>query len=120
MMRFQGTTEQAGGTFLGADFWEKGVKIAGVVSGTFETSNGTSYSVMLREPVKVKGANGKPTEEKSVSIGSMKGFLMALRAAGVPNQELLAGDVIVLECTGKTPTNKGNDQVNFKVLVDRQ
>lgn len=115
MAKFTGTTEQAGGSFLGSDFWKKGTRIEGVIQGQFETSVGMSYSIALNKPVKVNGKN-----EDVVSIGGLKGFKMALRAAGVPNEELLTGDAVIVECTGTTPTDKGNDQINFKVLVDRK
>jgi len=114
MTKFQGKTEDAGGAFLGADFWKKGTKVEGVITGTFETSTGRAYSLNLKKPVKI---NGK--DEDMVSLGGLKGMLMALRAAGVPDQELLVGDAIILECTGFTETNKGNDQVNFKAFVER-
>lgn len=114
MAKFTGTTEQAGGSFLGADFWKKGVRIEGVVNGTFETSVGLSYSIALNKPIKINGKN-----EETVSIGGLKGLHMALRAAGVPDQELVTGDAVIIECTGTTPTDKGNDQINFKILVDR-
>lgn len=115
MTRFQGSTEEAGGQFLGASFWKKGVRIEGIVTGSFETANGPSSSIRLNKPVKLNG-----DMHENVSIGNMKGFMMALRAAGVPDAVLETGDAIVVECTGTTPTDKGNDQVNFKVLVDRK
>ena len=112
-MRFQGTTQEAGGKFLGADFWKKGVRIEGRVFGSFDTENGTSYNVHLKKPVKIDGE-----ETDRVAIGALKGFGMALRASGA--EELQVNDLIVLECTGTTPTNKGNDQIDFKLLVDRK
>lgn len=117
MPRFTGTTEDAGGAFLGADFWKKGQKVEGVVTGTFQTSTGLAYSLTLKKPVTVNGS-----EEDRVSVGGLKGFLMALRAAGVPDQELLPGDAIIIECTGfEKSTRPGyNDQINFKVAVDRK
>jgi hypothetical protein len=111
---FQGSTEQAGGGFLGADFWKKGMKIEGVITGQFETSTGLAYSVHLTKEVQL---NGEKVDR--VSIGGLKGFQMAVRAAGVPDGELLTGDAIIVECTGFQKTNKGNDQINFKVLVNR-
>lgn len=114
MGRFKGTTEDAGGQFLGSEFWKKGVRIEGQVTGSFQTEIGTSYSLTLKNPVKVNG-----NMEDKISIGGLKGLAMALRAAGVPNQEFEAGDAVVIECTGTTPTDKGNPQINFKVLVDR-
>jgi hypothetical protein len=114
MAIFKGTTEDAGGQFLGSEFWKKGVRIEGTITGSFQTEIGTSYSLSLKNQVQV---NGK--KEDKVSIGGLKGLNMALRAAGIPNQELLPGDAVVIECTGTTPTDKGNPQINFKVLVDR-
>ena len=117
MPRFTGNTEEAGGTFLGADFWKKGVTVEGVITGTFQTSTGEAYSLTLRKPVKVNGE-----EEEKVSIGGLKGFLMALRAAGVPDQQLQVGDAVMIMCTGTTKAEKVgyNDQINFKVTVDRK
>ena len=117
MPRFTGNTEEAGGSFLGADFWKKGMTVEGVVTGTFQTSTGEAYSLTLRKPVKVNGE-----DEEKVSIGGLKGFLMALRAAGVPDQQLLAGDALVIQCTGTEKASKPgyNDQINFKVTVDRK
>jgi hypothetical protein len=111
---FQGSTEQAGGGFLGADFWKKGTKVEGVVTGQFETSTGLAYSLHLNKEVNL---DGEKTDR--VSIGGLKGFLMALRAAGVPDGELLTGDAIIAECTGTSPSGKGSDMINFKVLVNR-
>lgn len=114
--RFQGSTEQAGGSFLGSDFWKKGTRIEGLVTGSFETGNGRAYSVTLTKEVTV----GDKKEDK-ISIGGLKGFNMALRAAGVPDSELEANDMIIVECTGFTKSDKPgySDQINFKVLVDR-
>ena len=114
MARFKGSTEEAGGSFLGADFWKKGVRVEGQITGSFETGIGRSYSLTLKNPVTIEGE-----KQERVSIGGLKGLNMALRAAGVPDQELLAGDAVIIECTGTTPTDKGNPQINFKVLVDR-
>jgi hypothetical protein len=111
---FQGSTEQAGGGFLGADFWKKGTKVEGVVTGTFETSTGLAYSLHLNKEINL---DGEKTDR--ISIGGLKGFFMALRAAGVPDGELLTGDGIIAECTGMTPSGKGSDMINFKVLVNR-
>jgi hypothetical protein len=114
MARFKGSTEEAGGSFLGADFWKKGVRIEGQVTGSFETEIGKSYSLTLKNPVTING-----DKHERVSLGGLKGLSMALRAAGVPNQEFQTGDAVVIECTGMTPTEKGNPQINFKILVDR-
>jgi hypothetical protein len=112
--QFSGATEDAGGQFLGAAFWKKGVKIEGVVTAIFETSIGENYAIHLTKPTTV---DGEKTD--SVSIGGLKGFAMALRAAKIPNQELLIHDMVIIECTGFTPTEKGNPQINFKVAVRR-
>ena len=113
---FTGETKDAGGQFLGAEFWKKGTRVEGVVQGTFETSNGLSYSLHLTKKVKVDGA-----DVDRVSVGALKGFRMALQAAGVPNSELLAGDAVIIECTGldDSTKSKGNAMVQFKVLVNR-
>jgi hypothetical protein len=42
---------------------------------------------------------------------------MALAAAGLA--DLQAGDKVLIECTGKTETQKGNPMVNFYVEVER-
>lgn len=113
MTQYKGSTEEAGGQFLGASFWKKGTRVEGKVTGLFGTENGTCYSVHLNKAVKV---NDETTDK--VSIGALKGFEMAIRASGAG--ELSTDDLIILECTGTVPTTKGNDQVNFKLLVDRK
>jgi len=109
---FAGSTKEAGGQFLGANFWKKGVKIEGQISGTFLTEVGKSYNAHLTKPVIV---NGEKTDV--VSIGGLKGLSMALRASGA--NEFREGDLFIIECIGHTPTNKGNAQIDFKVVVNR-
>jgi hypothetical protein len=111
--QFKGRTEDASAPFLKASFWEKGRSIAGTVIRVFETENGPAAVIRLNSPVMLDGKT-----EKAVSVGNMAGFRMALDAAGVVGG-LLAGDMVYLECSGTTPTDKGNDQVNFEIEVDR-
>jgi len=73
---------------------------------------GPGYEISLRTPVKVAGAM-----EKKVSIGALKGLKMALNAAGLEDWEV--NDRVIIECTGATKTTKGNDRVDFSVVVDR-
>jgi len=110
---FNGITEDAQSLFLGSEFWKKGSKIEGVVTGEFTTSTGKCYNITLNKPVTVKGE-----KTDKVSIGGLKGLAMALRASGA--NEFQEGDAVIVECTGTTPTDKGNDQINFKVLVNRE
>lgn len=112
MAQYKGKTEDAASPILGAPFWKKGVKVTGVVLREFQTTNGVAYELSLKEPVKVKG-----NLERKVSIGGMKGFHMALNAAGL--EELLKGDRVIIECVGFTDTGKGNPRVDFNVGVDR-
>lgn len=116
MAKFQGATEDALGPFLGGTWWKKGGKIEGLVQGTFETSNGMSYSVQLRKPINLDGE-----DRTVVSLGNLTGFVAAMRAARLPNGEMIAGDVFILECTGITKANRPgySDQPNFKITVDR-
>lgn len=115
MAQFVGKTSQASSVMLGAQFWKKGIRIEGTVEGAFQTTNGQCYNVRLKKPVKVNGH-----DETLVSIGALKGFNMALQAAGVPNQELKANDKIILECTGVTDVQKGSPRVDFTVAIDRK
>jgi hypothetical protein len=112
MAMFKGRTSDAQCPILGATFWKKGIKIEGKVNRTFETANGTCFEISLKTPVKVNGAL-----EKKVGLGGMKGLHMALNASGVENFEI--GDAVIIECTGSTPTNKGNPRVDFNVAVNR-
>jgi hypothetical protein len=97
---------------MGAKTWKKGLRLEGVCSRTFETQNGTCFEITLRNPTKVNGAL-----EKKVSIGALKGFHMALNAAGLETLEV--GDKVIIECTGTTETSKGNPRVDFNLAVDR-
>lgn len=112
MSQFKGKSSDAQSPILGAPFWKKGVKIEGRVGRTFQTQNGDCSEISLKNPVKVNGQL-----EKKVSIGALKGFHMALNAAGL--ESLQEGDLVIIECTGVTPTTKGNPRVDFNVAVNR-
>lgn len=110
---FGGNTKDASSPILGAKLWKKGMKIEGTVQRTFETQNGTCYEISLKSgPMTV---NGERT--KKVSIGALKGFHMALNAAGLDTLEV--NDMVILECLGTTETTKGNPRVDFKIAVAR-
>lgn len=124
MGTFRGNTADASAPILSAKFWKKGTKIVGRVTRRFKTSNGDCYSIQLLEAISVNRAHtypeGKGTEKlDKISVGSLKGFDMAVQASGVPNGQLLPGDKVVIECTGSTPTDKGNPQIDFSVEVNR-
>lgn len=110
--KFVGNTEEAGGKFLNAEFWKKGKRVEGVVTGKFETSSGDAFNIKLAKAEKI---DGETTDR--VAVGGLKGMLMALRASGA--NEFEVGDGVIIECTGTTPTDKGSPMINFKVLVDR-
>jgi hypothetical protein len=112
MTMFKGKTSDAQSPLLGAKDWTKGMKLEGTVSRSFDTQNGTCFEVTLKTPTKLRG-----NLEKKFSIGALKGFHMALNAAGI--EELRVNDRVIIECTGTTETNKGNPRVNFNVAVDR-
>jgi len=113
MATYKGKTEDAASPILGASWWEKGKRIMGRVVRSFRTANGTCYELKLGSPV-VVGDFGLIDR---VSVGALKGFGMALAAAGLDG--LRRGDSVLLECTGSTATEKGNPMVNFVVEVDR-
>jgi len=120
---FQGDTSDATAPILGASYWKEGLEIQGTVIAKFDTQNGPAYNINLAKAITVDGAILKPPLQgpqvlPRISIGNMKGFEMAIRAAGT--DKLLPGDVIRLKCTGTTPTDKGNDMVNFKIRIERE
>ncbi len=111
---FKGRTEDAEAPFLGAEFWDKGKKVFGVVEREFDSVNGKCYVLTPLNPIVLDGE-----EWDRVSVGNMAGFRMALQAGHL--KELRVGDKVVLECTGKTPPKKeGNSpRVNFAIEVTR-
>jgi hypothetical protein len=124
MSHFGGKTEDAGAPILGAKYWKKGIQIKGTVVRSFATDNGTCYVIKLLRPMKVNRLHTSPAFEgmedmDKVSVGALKGFGMALQAAGLPDARLLTGDRVQITCIGSSPTGKGNDQINFDVQVDR-
>jgi len=124
MTKFAGKSEDASAPILSAEFWKKGTKISGQVVRSFKTNNGICYTIQLLSKISVNRANTYPkakgTEDlDKVSVGSLKGFEMALQASGVPEGKLLFGDKVVIICTGRTPSGKGNDQVDFEIEVNR-
>lgn len=118
---FTGSTENQQGVLLDADFWKQGQVIQGKITGQFQTPNGTCYNVLLKEPMEVKGAK----TDKVVIGGNLKGLNMALIDAGLPTRDgvaiLLAGDLVMFQCTGVTPSRskEHSDMLNFKVSVSR-
>lgn len=116
MPQFKGRTEDAGAPFLTASFWTEGKRVAGVVIRKFSTDKGLAIVLALTSKVMIEDKS-----ESQVSIGASAGLRMAVDAAGVPGgfDGLLIGDRVYLECTGKSATEKGNDQVNFEIEVNR-
>jgi hypothetical protein len=124
MPHFGGRTQDASAPILGAGFWTKGKQLMGTVLRQFSTDNGECYVVKLIAPIEVNRNFTYPKEDKKekldvVSVGSLKGFGMALQSTGIPGAILLVGDKVQITCTGKSPSGKGNDQINFDVQVDR-
>lgn len=116
MAQFRGRTEDAGAPFLTASFWTEGKHISGTVIRTFSTDKGRAIVLSLTSKVMIEDKS-----ESQVSLGASAGLRMAVDAAGVPGgfAGLLIGDRIYLECTGTSETEKGNDQVNFEIEVNR-
>jgi len=110
--QFRGRTEDAAAPFLDAKFWTPGVAVAGRVIRIFESENGPCAVLALVDPVRLEGKM-----EEIASIGNLKGFVMALQAAGL--EALQVSDHIHVECTGKTSTEKGSPRVNFAIEVTR-
>lgn len=112
MGRYTGRTQDAGAPILGARFWKPGLTLSGKVIRSFDTVNGICHEIKLDKPIKVEDEM-----QKSVSIGNMKGFGMALAAAGLESLE--SGDSVVLKCLGSTKTGKGNPRIDFQIEVER-
>lgn len=122
MPQFKGRTEDAGAPFLTASFWMEGKHVAGTVIRTFSTDKGRAIVLALTSKVMIEDQSvGVSRPESQVSIGASAGLRMAIDAAGVPGgfDGLLIGDHVYLACTGKSATEKGNDQVNFEIEVNR-
>lgn len=124
LTHFGGKTEDASAPILSAGFWKKGTQIKGKVVRAFQTDNGTCYTLQLLRPIDVNRKHTYPAGESTekldkVSVGSLKGFEMALQVSGVPEGKLIAGDNVQVSCTGTSPSGKGNDQVNFDIQIDR-
>lgn len=110
--QFSGETPEALPPFLGADFWEKGKTIAGVVVYDFDTDTGKAHVVELVKPVRYKGG-----EVRVAALGGLKGLRSALVAAGA--REFVVGDKIHLECVGSVDTGQASPMLRFKVEVNR-
>jgi hypothetical protein len=124
MTQYDGNSQDVSAPILSADYWKKGTQISGTVIRSFKTSNGVCYTIELKKPIKVNRQHTYPKESKTeslfkVSVGSLKGFEMALQASGIPEGKLQSNDKVEITCTGKTPTNKGNPQVDFTIKIDR-
>lgn len=121
MTTFKGRTEN-GSPIISAGYWKKGLVLSGTVKGVFSTSVGTAYNISLMDEISVPGDLLSPPQKGTVkgtewSVGALKGFEMALRAAGCG--ELQVRDRVKIICTGSEKTTKGNDRVNFEIEVAR-
>lgn len=110
----RGRTDQVKGVFLGEAFWEPNKKIIGKVVRAFESENGSCYTLKLSKPIVV----GEAGLQEIVAIGALKGFQMAMDAAGL--SELRAGDTLVALCTAKKPSGKASPMVEFEIEVTRE
>jgi len=120
---YLGRTENAAGPILGAKFWKKGTVISGEVLRAFKTENGTCYTLQLDKEITANGEDVYPEQKgkitsKQFSVGSLKGFEMAIQSSGL--SELRTHDKVEIRCTGTTPTDKGNPLVNFEISVQRE
>ena len=113
MGKYTGKTQDAGAPILGAKFWKAGITISGKVTRSFDTVNGPCHEIVLDKPITVDGE-----KQRSASMGNMKGFGMALAAAGL--ESLQAGDSVVIKCLGSTKTGKGNPRIDFRIEVQRK
>lgn len=113
---FQGRTEDAESPFLGAEFWEQGKTVRGVVSKVYTLKNnpGTCYQLDLEDSVVI---NGEETDK--ASIGNLSGWTMALQQAG--GITLRLKDIVEIECTGfKVAKKEGfSPRINFSVKITR-
>ncbi len=111
---FKGRTEDAEAPFIGAEFWAKGKRLTGVVERVFAVGEQQCYVLKLVTPVEL---DGEPLDR--VSVGNSAGLRMALQAGHLA--ELLKGDKVSLECSGKTPSKKeGNSpRTDFAIEVTR-
>ena len=112
MTTYKGKTEDAKSPILGAEFWREGIKIAGKVMWAYPTVNGICYALKLFKPVDL---NGEPVDQ--VSIGGLRGFHMALQAAGLT--KLNPGHQVYIECTGTSESKKKghSPMINFEIEV---
>ncbi len=111
MTTFKGETGDMA-PILGAEFWTKGTKIAGVVVGQFKTQNGICWQIKVLKPIKIKGEVCEV-----VSVGNMKGFEAALVSSGA--DMLKNGDKVVIESIGERETGQKSPMILFSVEVDR-
>ncbi|SRR5216683_5319332 len=122
MQKFEGRTVDADAPFLGAEFWEEGKAVTGVVTKIFETQNvkdgiikkSKAYVLALRDNVEIDGE-----EWDRASVGSLAGFKMALDVAKL--QQLQIKDLVTIVCEGVKATKKEghSPRINFKITVER-
>ena len=92
-----------------------GKNIAGTVIRIFSTELGPNAVIHLTKPVVKAGVT-----LHEVTMGGLKGFVMALQAAGL--EFLEKGDAVYIEATGKVqPEGEGfSPMVTFSVEVIRK
>lgn len=98
-----------------------GSKIAGKVTRVFKTDKGEACSIQLTQAVELEGE-----KQREVSIGGMKGFIMALQTArcnglALNPAALLVGDLVHIEATGSQPPKQEghSPMICFAVEITR-
>lgn len=122
-MKFKGSTAERKAPILGARFWKKGISLTGEFVRKFPTVNGDCFEFELGREVEFEGNVVSPAvqgkiKSHRISVGAMKGFLMAVADCGCG--EFALGDRVTITCEGEKASGKGSDMVLFKVEVDRK
>lgn len=132
-MRFTGRTEDSGSLILGGEFWKPGVKISGLFIRKWKSKNGDCFEFRLAVPIKVyvdadtesrilpkdSKEPGREVAVEKVSVGALKGFVMAcddLKSKGAG--EFQYKDNVIIECTGTVPSEDKDKQDMLKFAVD--
>lgn len=123
MPQFKGNTSDRRAPILGAKYWKKGVSLTGTFVRAFPTANGECYEFELGREMEFPGDVCSPVSEVPVkthriSVGAMKGFMMAVADSGCGEFKL--NDRVTIECQGAKDSGKQSEMVLFSVFVDRR
>lgn len=115
---WSGRSDEIAVPLLGAEFWQLGTRVAGVLEGRRDQKvGGAAFKLTLDVPKVIDGV-----EESVVELPSLTGIKNALEALKLKGYQMRKGDLWAVECVGirKAKKEEFSDSPEFQIDVIRK